>query len=95
MCWWSLIKRGCRGGEQHRSSEPGITALIAATQQLDAAGGGRDPTINPCPQFSLQGFCVLGFLVSCLLLEGKGQRDAASVAVAALKGSKEEELSFN
>lgn len=82
------VKRGCReGGAAQLPTEPGITALIAATQQMEAVGG--DPTINPCPQCSLQGLCVLG------ALPAPGQRDAASVAVTALKGSDKEELSFN
>lgn len=88
-------KEGLQGGGAAQILRAWDHSSDCSNTAAGRSGGGRDPTINPCPQFSLQGFCVLGFLVSCLLLEGKGQRDAASVAVAALKGSNEEELSFN
>lgn len=38
------VKRGCReGGAAQLPTEPGITALIAATQQMEAVGGGGIP----------------------------------------------------
>lgn len=82
------VKRGCReGGAAQLPTEPGITALIAATQQMEAVGGGGSH------YKSLPAVLTAGTLLGAL--PAPGQRDAASVAVTALKGSDKEELSFN